>query len=230
MATIINIETSTSICSVALAKEGKVINLKECNEGANHSELLGQFVDSILKEEQLSPQNIDAVAISMGPGSYTGLRIGVSMAKGLCFGMNIPLIAIPTLKAMAYAMAQQLQEDLYYCPMIDARRMEVYMAIFDVDNFVVSNTEAKVIDETSFATILNNHRMVFFGNGSEKLTKIIIHPNALFIPNIETSAKTMTELAEHKYQQGEFEDVAYFEPFYLKDFIATTPKKSILER
>lgn len=230
MAIIINIETSTSVCSVALAKDGEVIGLKECNEGTNHSVLLGQYVESLLQEQQLTPHEIDAIAISMGPGSYTGLRIGVSLAKGLCYGLNIPLIAIPTLKAMAYGMANQLNEDVYYCPMIDARRMEVYTAIYDIDNFVVSDTEAKIIDESAFAKILDNHQVIFFGNGSEKLIHTITHANARFIPNIVTSATHMSQLAENKYQQHEFEDVAYFEPFYLKDFIATTPKKSILER
>ncbi|MGL5683389.1 MAG: tRNA (adenosine(37)-N6)-threonylcarbamoyltransferase complex dimerization subunit type 1 TsaB [Marinifilaceae bacterium] len=230
MALILNIETSTTVCSVALAKDGEVIQLKECNEGANHSVVLGEFIDALLKEQQLSVSNLDAIAISMGPGSYTGLRIGVSMAKGLCYGANIPLIAIPTLKAMAHAMSSKHGKDIYYCPMIDARRMEVYTALYNVENMEISGTEAKVIDETSFQSILDNHEFLFFGNGSEKLTQTIVHPNAHFEAGVITSAQSMAPLAESYYVKGTFEDVAYFEPFYLKDFIATTPKKSVLER
>ena len=230
MALILNIETSTKVCSVALAKEGKVINIKECNEGSNHSVLLGEYIDQILKEENIEVNNLDAIAISMGPGSYTGLRIGVSMAKGLCYGANIPLIAIPTLKAMAHGMSKKYGKDIYYCPMIDARRMEVYTALYNVENLEISGTEAKVIDETSYQSILDNHEFLFFGNGSEKLVNTIIHPNAHFESGVITSAENLAPLAEESFRNNKFEDVAYFEPFYLKDFIATTPKKSILER
>ena len=196
MALILNIETSTTVCSVALAKEGEVINVKECNEGANHSVLLGEYIDQILQEENIDVSNLDAVAISMGPGSYTGLRIGVSMAKGLCYGANIPLIAIPTLKAMAYGMSQTHGKDIYYCPMIDARRMEVYTALYNVENLEISGTEAKIIDETSYQTILDNHEILFFGNGSEKLTNTIVHTNAHFERGVITSAKNLAPLAE----------------------------------
>ena len=145
MALILNIDTATSVCSVALAKDGKVITLKESNEGLNHSILLGTYTDEILKENNLNAHDLDAIAISMGPGSYTGLRIGVSLTKGLCFGAGKPLIAVPTLQALAQSVSSRLQEEAYYCPMIDARRMEVYTAFFDKDNRTIADTKAEII-------------------------------------------------------------------------------------
>ena len=191
MALILNIDTSTSVCSVALAKDGKVIALKENNEGLNHSILLGTYIDELFKETQVTPHQLDAVAISMGPGSYTGLRIGVSMAKGLCFGTGKPLIAVPTLQTL-------------------------------------TETKAEIIDEHSFADLLANHKIYFFGNGSDKVKNTLTAPNACYIEQVETSAGNMPEISEQRFTQGLLEDVAYFEPFYLKDFIATTPKKKVL--
>lgn len=227
MALILNIDTSTSVCSVALARDGKLTALKENNEGLNHSVLLGTYVDEILQENGLNAQDLDAVAVSMGPGSYTGLRIGVSLAKGVCFGASKPLIAVHTLLALARSVSARLKENALYCPMIDARRMEVYTAFFDRDNNTVVDTKAEIIDGNSFASLLAEQPVYFFGNGSDKIRNVLVSPQARFLTGVETSASNMTELAEEKFNAGEFEDVAYFEPFYLKDFIATTPKKKI---
>ena len=228
MAIILNIDTSTSVCSVALAKNGKMIALKENNEGLNHSILLGAFVDELLQENQFDLSQIDAVAVSMGPGSYTGLRIGVSLAKGLCFGSGKPLLAIPTLQALASSVIETYQEEALYCPMIDARRMEVYTACYDANQQIILDTQAKIIDESAFADLLDQHKIFFFGNGSDKVKACLSHPNAHFVANIETSAAHMIPLAENLFNQQQFVDVAYFEPCYLKDFIATTPKKKVI--
>lgn len=229
MALILNIDTSTSVCSVALARDGQLLAIKENNEGLNHSVLLGTFIDDILRGNRLGVQALDAVAVSMGPGSYTGLRIGVSMAKGLCYGASKPLIAINTLQALAESVSRRIGEDALYCPMLDARRMEVYTAFYDKHNRIVVDTQAEVIDENSFQDILQEHTVYIFGNGSAKVQHLLTSPHARFLEDIETSAVNMISLAENKFTLKQFEDVAYFEPFYLKDFIATTPKKNILK-
>lgn len=228
MALILNIDTSTSVCSVALAQDENIICLKESNEGLNHSTLLGTYIDEILKENGKNARQLDAIAVSMGPGSYTGLRIGVSMAKGLCFAAEKPLIAVNTLQALAQAVSGKLNEDAWYCPMIDARRMEVYTAFFDRTNRAVADIKAEIIDEHSFTDILSKHKVYFFGNGSDKIKNTLISPNAHYLEGIETSASNMVKLAGQKFTDGQFEDIAYFEPFYLKDFIATTPKNKVL--
>ncbi|MDR0982030.1 MAG: tRNA (adenosine(37)-N6)-threonylcarbamoyltransferase complex dimerization subunit type 1 TsaB [Culturomica sp.] len=239
MALILNIDTSTSVCSVVLAREGKVVAKKEDSTGQNHSLLLGTFIDTILKENNLQAGDLDAVAVSMGPGSYTGLRIGVSMAKGLCYGASLPLIGVNTLQALALAATKltNAATDLHiampllprlYCPMIDARRMEVYTAVFDGDNQTVIETKAEIITPDSFADTLNDNTVFFLGNGAEKAMTVIQSPNARYISGVETSAENMTEISEAHFAEKAFEDVAYFEPFYLKDFIATTPKNKVL--
>ena len=228
MSLILNIDTSTDVCSVAIAREGNVIALKENDEGFNHSTLLGVYADDLLKENGLTAKDLDAVAVSMGPGSYTGLRIGVSLAKGICFGAGKPLISVSTLEALANAVARRMGEDGYYCPMIDARRMEVYTAVFDREGVVVRDIHAEIIEEGAFADLLQDHKVFFFGNGSDKVKDIIRHPNANFIAGVSTSAANMTLLAEQKFNAGSFENVAYFEPFYLKDFVATVPKRKVL--
>ncbi len=225
MALLLTIDTTTSVCSVALSKNGKLTGLKENNDG-KHSVLLATYTDELLKENDILPSQLDAVVISMGPGSYTGLRIGVSFAKGICFATGKPLIAVPTLQALALSVSEKYTEDAYYCPMLDARRMEVYTALFDRDNNTVIDTKAEIIDRNSFTDILATHKIYFFGNGSDKVKHLITGPNACYIEQIETSAKHLIPLAEQKYLAGRFEDVAYFEPLYLKDFIATTPKKT----
>lgn len=227
MALILNIDTSTSVCSVALAKDSGIIAIKENNEGLNHSVLLGSYIDNILRENGMDVHQLDAIAVSMGPGSYTGLRIGISMAKGLCFGAGIPLIAVPTLQALAGSVSSIIQEDAWYCPMIDARRMEVYTAFFDRNNRTMIDTKAEIIDENSFATILSEHKVYFFGNGSCKIKNILTTPNAHYIEKAETSAAHLVPLAEILFKQKQFVDTAYFEPFYLKDFVATTPKNKV---
>ena len=228
MALILNIDTSTDICSVAIARDEHVVALKENDAGFNHSTLLGVYVDDLLKENNLTANDLDAVAVSMGPGSYTGLRIGVSLAKGICFGAGKPLIAVSTLEALANAVACRENEEAYYCPMIDARRMEVYTAIYDRIGNVVRDIHAEIIDENSFADLLSEHKILFFGNGSNKIKEVLKHPNAMFIDGVATSAGNMITLAERKFEDKKFEDVAYFEPFYLKDFVATVPKKKVL--
>lgn len=229
MALILNLDTSTSVCSVALCRDGKVEALRENNEGLNHSVLLGTYIDEVLEEAGTAPGGLDAVAVSMGPGSYTGLRIGVSMAKGLCFGTGRPLIAVPTLQALAQSVAARLGDrEAWYCPMIDARRMEVYTAFFDADNRTMAATTAEIIDGGSFAEVMAARKVYFFGNGSDKVKDTLTSPNAHFVGGVETSAAYMATVAEQKFAAGEFEDVAYFEPFYLKDFIATTAKKKVI--
>lgn len=229
MALILNIDTSTAVCSVALSRDGQLLALKENSEGLNHSLLLGTYIDDILKENRLTAGALDAVSVSMGPGSYTGLRIGVSMAKGLCYGASKPLIAVETLRALAESVSRRIGEDALYCPMLDARRMEVYTALFDRENRTVMETKAEIIDENSFREILRERIVYFFGNGSGKVKNVLTSLHARFLAEVETSAANMIRLAEQKYEARNFEDVAYFEPFYLKDFIATTPKKNILK-
>ncbi len=228
MGLILNIETSTSVCSVALAKDGEVIACKENNEGLNHSVLLGSYTDEILRENRMDVHQLDAIAVSMGPGSYTGLRIGVSLAKGLCYGTGKPLIAVPTLQALALSVSSRIQEEALYCPMIDARRMEVYTAVFDRYNHTVNDTQAIIIDSHSFEDLLATHRMYFFGNGSDKVKEVLPAVNAHYIEKTEISARHIASLSEQLWQEKKFVDVAYFEPFYLKDFIATTPRKKVI--
>lgn len=237
MALILNIETSTSVCSVALARDGQLVALKENKEGMNHATMLTVYIDSILKENNLTPTDLDAVAISMGPGSYTGLRIGVSTAKGICYGANVPLIAVSTLQALAQPFpsmdrAQKLlnnPETAWYCPMIDARRMEVYTSFYDKNNVQQKEISADIIDENSYLEVLNERELLFFGDGAGKCRETLTHENAHFVEDIVPSAVNMIELAEERFKSEQFEDVAYFEPFYLKDFVATVPKKNVFK-
>ncbi len=235
MALILNIETSTAVCSVSLGKDGELFAYKENREGMSHATHLTVFIDSILKENELKPQDLDAIAVSMGPGSYTGLRIGVSTAKGICYGSNLPLIAVSTLQAMTApllkneAVLSQLgnPENSVFCPMIDARRMEVYTAFYSYKNEEIRQVAAEIIDEESFVSDLEKSEVVFFGDGSAKCQSSLQSENAIFVSDITPTAAGMIELSEAKYESKSFEDVAYFEPFYLKDFVATTPKKNI---
>jgi len=234
MASILCLETSTEVCSVALAIDGTIVEEREDKSGKNHALLLTRFVEEVMKAQNRPFQQLDAIAVSGGPGSYTGLRIGASTAKGLCYAAGLPLIAIPSLEAMAhhvisdtYATGIGKNEPLYYCPMIDARRMEVYAAIYDQKMQLIRNIQADIIDHLSFSEFLANHKILFFGNGADKCKTSIQHPNALFLDNITTSASHMAELAETAYQNKRFVNVAYYEPFYLKDFVATIPTKNI---
>lgn len=230
MALILNIDTSTTVCSVALAKDGVVVSYKEVNEGYTHAENLTLFVQEVLKKSKYTLKDIDAFAVSKGPGSYTGLRIGVSSVKGFCFALQKPLIAIDTLKAMTNGAISQISNlkspiPNYFCPMIDARRMEVYCAIYDKNLHEKIPTSAVIIDENSFSEILEKNQIVFFGDGAEKCReKLSHHKNALFIENIYPSAIAMAELSEQAFANNKFEDVAYFEPFYLKEFVTQAKK------
>lgn len=223
MGIILNIETATKNCSVSLAKNGEILAIKEVNNGNySHAELLHQFIKDILTQEKINQSDIDAIAVSKGPGSYTGLRIGVSAAKGLCFALDIPLIAIDTLQALSCSISI---EKGFIIPMIDARRMEVYTAVFDENNTTIENTSAKIIDETSFINYLKKNKTYFLGDGASKCKETITHENAVFVEDHFPSAKEMASLSYAKFQQEKFEDVAYFEPFYLKDFIVIPEKK-----
>ncbi len=234
MALILNIETSTEVCSVALAKDGKLLFEKESREGLNHSEYLTVFIDELFRENKIEIDTIDAVAVSKGPGSYTGLRIGVSVAKGLCYSLDKSLISVGTLDALGKFTAQNLtryfetNEKVLLCPMIDARRMEVYTALYDSTGNIIEPVSAKIIDEESFSRWLSEYKILFYGNGAEKCKMQLQSPNAVFSGPKKASARFMLNLAESSYNNNEFENVAYFEPFYLKDFIATIPKNKII--
>ena len=238
MGLILNIETSTMVCSVCISRNGELIGIKESNEEKSHAKKLTIFVDELMKENGFNYSDLDAVAISKGPGSYTGLRIGVSTAKGLCYAKNIPLIAINTLQAMANGIIRKVKskeiiiehfEDSVLVPMIDAKRMEVYSAFFNSKGEMVRDVKEEIIDEGSYLEVLKKQKVIFFGDGSEKIHDVIKHHNAEFIKKINPSAKDMIELSEQMFKIKKFEDVAYFEPFYLKDFIATVPKKNIFK-
>ena len=227
MSCILHIETSTEVCSVSASQDGTSIFSKEDFKGPSHAVVLGVFVEEALSFIDNHAIPLDAGSVSCGPGSYTGLRIGVSMAKGICYGRNIPLIGIPTPEVMAVPVLlfEDLPEDALLCPMIDARRMEVYAAIYDRALNVKREIGADIIDENSYAEFLAEHPVYFFGNGAAKCREKITHPNAHFIENIHPLAKWMFPLAEKAMAKEDFKDVAYFEPFYLKEFVASTPKK-----
>lgn len=230
MACIIHIETATNVCSVAVSKGQELIYYKEDIEGPSHAKLLGVFVEEAIKVTKTKGLKLDAVAVSGGPGSYTGLRIGVSEAKGIAYGLSIPLIAIETLKVMAYQVTKKdgFDSSTLLCPMIDARRMEVYDSIFDGNLTKVKETAADIVDESTFSCLLEQNKVAFFGNGADKCKDVISSPNAIFIENIYPCAQNMVELALNAYNRKDFVDVAYYEPFYLKEFVATTPKNKVL--
>jgi len=226
LAFILNIETSTKNCSVSIAENGELLSLKEINTGNySHAEMLHPLILESLKESNIELSKIDAMAVGKGPGSYTGLRIGVSATKGLCFANNLPLISINSLEILAHA--QQIEDQGYLVPMIDARRMEVYSAIFDRNHKLIGETKAKIIDQNSYSKYLEEGNVYFFGDGAEKCKELITHDNAKFIEGQFPSAKQMAMLSFNKYKEDDFENVAYFEPFYLKDFIVTTEKKKV---
>jgi len=227
---ILNIETSTETCSVAVAQDGGIIFEKINNEPNSHTKYLAKFVEEALSFAESHAIPLDAVAVSSGPGSYTGLRIGVSTAKGICYGKNVPLIAIPTLKLLCVKplLSDDIEdENALLCPMIDARRMEAYTAIYDRALREVREVKAEVIDATTYNEWLDKGLVYFFGNGAEKCKEIINHPNARFIDNVIPTAKSMLPLAELAIAKGQYEDVAYFEPFYLKDFVAIKSKSPL---
>lgn len=234
MARILSIETSTEVCSVCISEDGickdLLINKPEDNSivnNGNHSKILAIYIDEILKKNNLTAKDFDAVALSSGPGSYTGLRIGSSTAKGFCFGANIPLIEINTLQTIA-GMAKTVSPEDYdlYIPMIEAKRMEVYTAIFDKGLNQNGIVEAKIIDENSFSE-LDGKKVLICGNGSDKCVEILSLLNFEQIPNLYPSAEYMCKIAEEKFNNKEIADLVYFEPFYLKEFVTTTPKNKL---
>ena len=248
MACILHIETAAEVCSVAVSQEGAVIYKADSNDAkgeaaekapgepagkdshkgkhslSGNAGVLGTLVDGALSFTDNHAIPFDAVAVSAGPGSYTGLRIGVSMAKGICYGRDLKLIALPTLKIQCVPFLlthDEIAEDSLICPMLDARRMEVYTAVYTRALRPVADICAKVIDETGFQDLLDGHPVYFMGNGAAKCKPYIIHPNAHFIDNVALAAQYMSPLAEQKFLRGEFEDVAYFEPNYLKEWTTT---------
>ena len=228
MSCILNIDTSTDVCSVAVSEDGTCIFEQEDHTGPNHAEKLGTFVDEALSFIDNHAIPLDAVAVSCGPGSYTGLRIGVSMAKGICFGRDVKLLAVPTLELLCVpVLLRELvaEDDALLCPMLDARRMEVYAQIFDRSLREVRPIHADVVDAETYKAWLDEHPVYFFGNGAMKCKEGINHPNAHFIEGIDALAKNMFPLAEKRMAKEQFEDVAYFVPFYLKDFVAKLPRK-----
>ncbi len=223
MSLILNIETATKNCSVSLADSGKLLAVKELNDGNySHSENLHVFIEEVLKSANRSIAEIDAIAVSKGPGSYTGLRIGVSAAKGLCFSLDKPLISISTLTSLTNAIS--VENDAVIVPLLDARRMEVYSAIFDNQYNQIREVRSEIIDPNSFSEFLNKGKVYFLGDGADKCKDIIKHKNAIFLDDYFPSAKQMVKLSYVKYKKNDIEDVAYFEPFYLKDFLITKPK------
>lgn len=236
-ALILHIETATDICSVALSEGDRQISLVESGQERSHARLLNPFIRRALNEAGHTPKQLDGIAVSKGPGSYTGLRIGVSTAKGLAYALEIPLLASGTLENMAHGamahpdvirLADSHGERLLLCPMLDARRMEVYAGFYTLDQTVFRQVSADIIDESSYRDILDTHPVCFFGNGSGKCREILQHPQAQFIENIHPSASYMIDPILKRYASKQIEDVAYFEPFYLKDFIATTPRNKVI--
>ncbi|HUW92783.1 MAG TPA: tRNA (adenosine(37)-N6)-threonylcarbamoyltransferase complex dimerization subunit type 1 TsaB [Bacteroidales bacterium] len=228
---ILCIETATGVCSAALCSDSGTLHLREAAEGKSHASQLTVFIRELLAEASVSASDLDAVAVSKGPGSYTGLRIGVSVAKGIAFGAGIPLIGINTMTAMYYGYASKYKiprgETLLLCPMIDARRMEVYNALFTPEGIMIRETAANIIDVNSFHDELEKGRVVFFGNGAAKCNGIIKDSNAVFVSDFDLSASYLQLPSTEALKEKRFEDTAYFEPFYLKEFLATIPKKMI---
>ena len=233
MALILCIETGTDICSVGIVKDGELVSLRESDAGRDHASKVGVFVDELLRETGISPQDIDAVAVGKGPGSYTGLRIGVSFAKGLCYALSCPLIAVNSMEALANVAIEDYEagiididewQDAMLCPMVDARRMEVYAQLFNTKGESCSEVSAEIITEESFAQVRNQSRLIIFGSGAAKCTEVLSDATAI---EITPSVRGMAKLAQKAFDANDFVDVAYFEPFYLKNFVVTTSKKKL---
>jgi tRNA threonylcarbamoyladenosine biosynthesis protein TsaB len=225
MGLILQIETATASCSVALAKDGNILSVRQINERNIHAEVITLFIEELVTSAGLHYTDLDAIAVSCGPGSYTGLRIGISTAKGLCFALDKPLIAIETLEAMTYgAVSMDINtsvNDMLFCPMIDARRMEVFTAVFNRNGDKIKQTTAEIIDKSSFSDLLKSNNILFFGDGAEKCISVLdVNPNAHFLFGFVNSASYLTQKALEKFKNKIFENVVFFEPYYLKDFIA----------
>jgi tRNA threonylcarbamoyladenosine biosynthesis protein TsaB len=233
MAILLHIDTSDKICSAALSENEKIIAVKAGSGDRAHASMLTVIIDSLLKENKIQASSLDAVSVSKGPGSYTGLRIGVSAAKGICYALNKPLIGINTLYAMAAGLIlegeTEIDKSTLLCPMIDARRMEVYNAVYDPDLNEKISTRATIVDENTFSELLRLQQVIFFGSGAVKCKSVIKHPNAVFIDDFYCLASFLAKPAYESFRQQKFENTAYFEPFYLKDFIATAQSKNILK-
>ncbi len=229
MAIILSIETSTKVCSVALHRAGELLAMREGFEANSHSETLVDFIKEVLRESELSEKDLNTIAVSKGPGSYTGLRIGVSTAKGLAYALDLPIVAVETMESLAMHGKEKAGiEDGLIIPMIDARRMEVYCGVYNQDLETINKVSAEIIDEQSFEKQLQEGNVYFFGNGADKCKGTITHPNAVFIEDVYTSAKQVGTLAYEKFKREEFEDLAYFEPYYLKEFMTKPSKKKLL--
>ena len=233
MATILCIETGTDICSVGIARDGEIVSMLESDEGRDHARKVGVFVDELLRTTGIAPDEIDAVAVGKGPGSYTGLRIGVSFAKGLCYGLQKPLIAVGSLDALTAVAREDYEagivdvenwEQARLCPMVDARRMEVYAQVFDSAGAPLTDVAAEVVNDESFAEWRKEGNFVIFGNGAAKCTEVLTDATLV---NIVPSVRGIAPLAQKAFDEGRFEDIAYFEPFYLKDFVVTASKKKL---
>lgn len=234
MSLILCIETGTDICSVGLARDGELVSLRESDEGRDHAKNVAVFVDELLRENGVTAEELSAVAVGMGPGSYTGLRIGVSFAKGLCYGLQIPLVAVGSLDSMVQVAREDHEagiidvdnwNDAVLCPMVDARRMEVYTQLFDAQGQPLNEVKAEIVTEESFKEWRSERQLVIFGNGAAKCREVL--NDATYI-NVTPSARGLAALAHQRLEAGQTEDIAYFEPFYLKDFIIIPSKKKLL--
>ncbi len=231
MALILSIETTTAVCSVAIAQNGQLIGYRETNSKNSHAEILNSYIENVLQESKQKLTDLNAIAVSEGPGSYTGLRIGVSTAKGLCYSLDIPLISISTLQSLAFYTKENINpnlfknENLVFCPMIDARRMEAYTAHYNADLMLIRAVEAEIIDDKTYLDLLEEKAIIFSGDGAEKFQDLYKNnPNAYFYSEILLSAKGMIVLAEEKFKRKDFSDLAYFEPYYFKTFVAGIPR------
>lgn len=230
---VVCIETATNLCSVALCNDAGVISLKESDESKSHAAVLTVFIEDIFKENQIKASDLEAVAVSKGPGSYTGLRIGVSAAKGIAYAVSIPLIGIETTLSMFWGIkGKRIVNDVndkssLFCPMLDARRMEVYYALYDSSGNTVKNISAEIIDDSIFSNFPVTQKIIVFGDGAAKCKEVIKHPGVTFFDDFRISASHMRIPVSEALKDHHFEDVAYFEPFYLKDFITSKPKKNI---
>lgn len=226
MAYLLHIESSSTVCSIAISKDTELVGIKELNNGYTHAENLHVFIEQLLKETSLQTKDLSAISISSGPGSYTGLRIGFSAAKGLAYALNIPLITIDTLQALCNVVLQKTDKDALFCPLMDARRMEVYCAVYDTNFNSIVPMQALLLDEISIQAFNQNTSIYFFGDGMPKAKDLLQNiPNAHFIEDVMASASAMVVLAYKKYIAKDFADIAYSEPNYLKEFFFTTAKK-----